>query len=120
MVHPIEVPQGGSMRPLLLVAALLASPAVFAQVPFEQGGGTQRFAVIVGSNAPVAERPGLRFSHRDARTFAQVLMDAGRFTKRDVALLLDPTPEQVLASLDSALLQARATGGKAMLVFYYS
>lgn len=98
------------MTRLLVLAALLAAPA-FAQ---------ERFAVIVGSNAPVQERPGLRFSHRDARQFAQVLMDVGRFTKRDVQLLLDPSPDQVLASLDSALVQARASGGKAMLVFYYS
>ena len=105
------------IRVTWFVALLLTVPA-FAQGAWEPG--PRRFAVIVGSNAPVAERPGLRFSHRDARAFAQVLIDVGRFTRRDVALLLDPTPEQVLASLDSALVQARSSGGKAMLVFYYS
>jgi hypothetical protein len=105
------------MKRLLTMAALFAAPA-FAAAPFEPA--TQRYAVVVGSNAPVQERPGLRFSHRDARSFAQVLLEAGRFTKRDVQLLLDPAPEQVLAALDSALVQARATGGKAMLLFYYS
>ncbi len=110
-------------RLVLLAALVVASWALRPGSALAQGAydrGPQRFAVIVGSNAPVAERPGLRFSHKDARAFAQVLMDVGRFTKRDVALLLDPTPEQVLASLDSALVQARAGGGKAMLVFYYS
>ncbi|MBK7860255.1 MAG: caspase family protein [Archangiaceae bacterium] len=101
----------------LFAITVLVSGAAFAQ-GFDQG--PTRFAVIVGSNAPVQERPGLRFSHRDARAFAQVLMDVGRFTKRDVQLLLDPAPEVVLAALDSALVQARAAGGKAMLVFYYS
>jgi len=109
------------MRPRVLVAAaaaLLAAVPASAQGTFEPP--PQRFAVIVGSNAPVQERPGLRFSHRDARAFAQVLIDVGRFTKRDVTLLLDPAPEQVLGALDSALVQARASGTKAMLVFYYS
>jgi hypothetical protein len=118
MVESLEIPQGGPMsRWAVAVLTLLALPA-FAQGAYEQA--PTRFAVIVGSNAPVQERPGLRFSHRDARAFAQVLMDVGRFTKRDVQLLLDPAPEQVLAALDSALVQARAAGGKAMLVFYYS
>jgi hypothetical protein len=105
-------------RSLLLVAGLFAASPVLAQGTYEPP--PQRFAVVVGSNAPVQDRPGLRFSHRDARAFAQVLIDVGRFTKRDVTLLLDPSPEQLLGALDSALVQARASGTKAMLVFYYS
>lgn len=107
------------MRRLWLALVLVAAPA-FAEPAVPQLQVTQRYAVIVGSNAGVQERPGLRFSHRDAKSFAQVLLDVGRFTKKDVALLLDPAPEQVLGALDGVIAQAKAAGGKTMLVFYYS
>lgn len=76
-----------------------------------------RLAVVVGSNSPVGDRPGLHFAHKDAQAFAQVLIEAGHFAKSDVAVLLDPTPADVLATLDQAL--ARSQGG-GLVVFYYS
>jgi hypothetical protein len=104
------------MRRVLSIAV-----ALVASLAFAQGEQAQRYAVVVGSNAPVQERPGLRYSHRDARAFAQVLLDVGRFDRRQVSLLLDPTPQDVLAALDAAISQARAQAqGRAMLVFYYS
>ena len=99
----------------MLVSAVLSATALTDDVR-----GMQRYAVVVGSNSGIDGRPGLRFSHRDARAFAQVLFDVGHFARSNVDLLFDPTPQTVLDLLDLALRRAREDGGRAMLVFYYS
>ncbi|MFT3842771.1 MAG: caspase family protein [Myxococcaceae bacterium] len=80
----------------------------------------RRLAVIVGSNTAVDGRPSLRYSHRDAKSIADVLTSAGRFDSADVAVLLDPKPDEVLKALDDKLTVAKAAGPKSLLVFYYS
>ena len=98
---------------------LLLSSTAFAQAPFP-APMPKRYAIVVGSNSKVEDRPGLRFSHKDARAFAQVLLEVGQFSKEDVSLLLDPSPEKVLEALDHSIAQSRQSGSKAMLLFYYS
>ncbi|MFP2926512.1 caspase domain-containing protein [Pyxidicoccus sp. 3LG] len=80
----------------------------------------RRVAVIVGANAAVHGRAALRYAHDDARRMADVLVQVGEFRAEDVALLLDPAPEGVLAALDRQLSRLRSTPGDTLLLFYYS
>lgn len=104
------------LRRTVLLVGLLGS---LAQAQ-DSSAGLRRIAVVVGSNSAVQSRPGLRFSHADARSMAQVFRDVGHFAPHDVTLLLDPTPADVLGALDAALDTAKGLSGKVMLVFYYS
>lgn len=79
-----------------------------------------KLAVVVGSKAGVANRPALKFAHADAQAFAAVLADTAGFKAGDVELLLEATPDAVLAALDRARARAREAPAEALLVFYYS
>jgi hypothetical protein len=76
--------------------------------------------VIVGSNSAIDGRSPLRFAHRDARSLADVLISSGGFATRDVKVLLDATPAEVLAALDAARTALAAQREEGLLVFYYS
>lgn len=78
----------------------------------------RRFAVVVGSNAPVLGRGPLRYAHADAKRLQRALVDLGGFAEQDLRLLLEPRPEEVLATLDALL--AKADGPEALLLFFYS
>jgi hypothetical protein len=93
---------------LLMSLLVLASPVA------------PRRAVLVGSNAAIEGRSPLRFAHLDARAIADVLMTSGGFTANEVVVLLDPTPEQVLAALDAARTALAAQRDEGLLVFYFS
>ncbi|MCU0687024.1 MAG: caspase family protein [Polyangiaceae bacterium] len=80
----------------------------------------RRVAVVVGANDPAPGRQPLRYAHTDAQLMADTLERVGRFAKQDVQLLLEPRPADVLAALDRAGREAQASGGEALLVFYYS
>lgn len=81
---------------------------------------TLRMAVVVGSNQAVEGRAALRYAHGDARDVAEVLQVTGHFAKDDVALLLDASPDQVLAAVSSAAARAKEVSRPALFVFYYS
>lgn len=76
-----------------------------------------RRAVLVGSNAAIEGRTPLHFAHRDAQNLADVLRTSGGFSASDVRVLLDASPDDVLAALALARAEAAADG---LLVFYYS
>jgi hypothetical protein len=78
----------------------------------------RRTAVIVGANAAAPGRKPLRYSEHDARALAGVLIELGGFAREDVHVLIDPEPNEVLATLDQAL--ARPGADASLLVFYYS
>jgi hypothetical protein len=79
-----------------------------------------RRAVLVGSNSAIEGRNPLHFAHSDARSLADVLTSSGGFTKKDVVVLLEATPAQVLAALDEARAALAGQGDEGLLVFYYS
>lgn len=97
----------------MILAALAALALTADAAPAER-----RIAVVVGSNRAVAGRAELRYAHDDAQAVADVLVDAGQFSRADVHVLLDPTPDAVLAALDDA--RALAAGPHTMVLFYYS
>lgn len=103
------------MSRLVLMCLLLAVWP--AQAASEEA---RRFAVIVGANAGALGRPALRYAHADAQAMADVLREVGRFAADDVQVLLDPRPEELLSTLDTALALAAVEGRGAMVLFYYS
>jgi hypothetical protein len=80
----------------------------------------RRVAVVVGSNAPAVGRSGLRYAHDDARNLADVLVQVGEFAPKDVRVLLDPEPAQLLSVMDAQLGALRGQPGETLLLFYYS
>jgi hypothetical protein len=80
----------------------------------------RRVAVVVGANGAAPGRRALRYAHNDARAVGRVLTELGGFAPRDVHVLLDPDPAEVLAALDTELARLRPADGEALLVFYYS
>lgn len=101
-----------SLRAALFAWALSTSIASAAE--------SHRVAVIVGSNRAAAGLQPLKYSHRDAQSIAEVLVEAGEFPRADVHVLLDPEPSAVLVAMDSALSRAKVHPGETMLLFYYS
>jgi len=99
----------------LVLAALTSSPA-----GAEGAVAMRRVAVVVGANAAAPGRKPLRFALSDARAVADVLRDRGGFAAADVRVLLEPTPEAVLAALDDALRAAGKVDVDTMVFFYYS
>lgn len=68
-------------------------PALAAAAPY---------AVVIGTDTPPPGRVALRYAASDARAVQDVLLDVGGFTPADVVLLVDPTPEEVLAAIAAA------------------
>jgi hypothetical protein len=97
---------------LCLLISLVALAAAAAK--------PQRIAVIVGANRGAVGRDSLRYSYRDAREIADVLVQVGEFEPQDVHVLDDPQPAEVLAMLDQHLSALAATPGESLLLFYYS
>lgn len=79
-----------------------------------------RVAVVVGANAAPAGRVTLRYAHDDARQVADVLTTVAGFSRKNVKVLLDPTPEALLAALDQELVSASKRSEQTLLFFYYS
>jgi len=98
------------MRWLCLALCLLATDAAAAR----------RMAVVVGANAAAPGRTQLRYAHVDAESVAQALVEVADFTAEEIDLLLDPTPEEVMAALDRRLAMLSGLREETMLLFYYS
>jgi len=99
----------------LIGAVLLVTRRASADLP-----RTRRVAVIVGANEPAPGRLPLRYAQSDAQLMADVLVRVGRFAKTDVQTLLEPHPADILAALDRAAQELKASGPDSLLVFYYS
>lgn len=97
----------------LCLACVLLSHVVFAAEP-------QRVAVVVGANLAPPGRMPLRYAHEDARRVAEVLIGMAGFSAQNVKVLLDPTPDELLAALDSELVAASKRSSETLLFFYYS
>ena len=95
-----------------MIATLVVTMLLSAEPP--------RRAVLVGSNSAIEGRTPLRFAHGDARSMADVLTTSGGFAQKDVVVLLDATPAEVLAALDDARTALAAQREEGLLVFYYS
>ena len=80
----------------------------------------RRVAIVVGANLAPPGRVPLRYAHEDARRVSEVLSAVGGFNARDIKLLLDPAPADLLAALDQELGAAGKRPGETLLFFYYS
>lgn len=103
------------MNQLLLLLLVVFSGNALAAEP-----SVRRVAVLVGANQSPPGRPQLQFSYRDAQSMADVLVAAGQFASNDVHVLLDPTPANVLSTLDEQLAVLGQSSEETLLVFYYS
>ena len=114
------------MTRVLALAALLAlapRPAVAAPPEPSATAPMRRVALVVGINDGGPERVKLRYAGSDAKALARVLGDLGGVDATDRVVLLEPTPEALLAGFTqiSARVQtARAAGERVQFVFYYS
>lgn len=80
----------------------------------------QRVAIVVGANAAPPGRVTLRYAHEDARHVAEVLTAVAGFASRNVKVLLDPAPDELLGALDQELALAGKRSDETLLFFYYS
>ncbi|MEN9580167.1 MAG: hypothetical protein RJA70_3176 [Pseudomonadota bacterium] len=80
----------------------------------------RKVAIVVGANRAPLGRAALRFAHGDAQRVAEVLTTVGGFSSRDVVLLFDPSPGELLRALDQALSSAGQRSNDTLLFFYYS
>ncbi|MEO0813385.1 MAG: caspase family protein, partial [Myxococcota bacterium] len=94
---------------LLAVVAIAPRPAL----------AFERFAVLVGSNAATADRPSLRYAHRDVRALRDTLVSVGGFEDHRVTELLEPSARAVLEALEGKLAEA-AQHSDGLVLFYYS
>jgi hypothetical protein len=104
-----------TLTAFFLGVALLVFPTLAAATP-----AMRRIAVVVGANTPPPGRPALRYAYDDARDLVSVLEQVGGFRAADVHLLLDPTPAELLTTLDGVAQALAVAEGEALVLFYYS
>jgi Caspase domain len=83
----------------------------------------RRFALIAGANDGGGSRITLRYATSDARAMAKVLTQLGGVDPRDVAVVEDPNPGQLMHALDlleDRLREAKAGPARIEVFFYYS
>jgi len=100
---------------LLLAAALLTPGAALA--------GTERFAVVVGSNAGGAGAGPLYFAELDAERVADVLEQLGGVPADHLTVLRSPTRagfDAAMERLGERVAEVKADGGHATVFFYFS
>jgi hypothetical protein len=59
------------------------------------------YAIVVGAEVPPPGRATLRYAASDARAVRDVLVEVGGHAEDEVLLLVDPTPDELLAALAS-------------------
>src|SRR6478735_4933359 len=90
----------GAASPLNRLLCVLALLCCLTLGRAARATEVRRVAVVVGANLAPPGRVRLRYAHDDARRVVEVLLTVGGFNARDVAQLLDPSPEQLLTTLD--------------------
>jgi hypothetical protein len=101
---------------VLLASLATAAPGARAKEP----AAGRRFAVVVGNNLGLPRSEPLRYAERDAERVAGLLEEIGGVGRENMTLLLGQGPDAVRAALDDAAARINASGGEAVLVFYYS
>lgn len=85
---------------------------------------TRKFAVVFGNNRGHDPEEALRYAHRDAAKFHQVLTELGGFSPDDTTLLLGADAPEVTAALDAVgkriVGPGDKTGDRSMLLIYFS
>jgi uncharacterized caspase-like protein len=80
----------------------------------------RRIAIVVGNNIGNANDVQLRYAHKDASTVAKVMTELGQVDRKDLFLLLEQTPKQLLVAVKEANRRIESDGRPAMLFIYYS
>jgi hypothetical protein len=81
------------------------------------------YALVIGVNKGGPGQKRLRYAHDDARRIKRVLAELGGVTAGNIALVLEPTREALLAALaraDKRLAAAKRAGKRPLFFFYYS
>jgi Caspase domain len=114
-------------RNTLTIAVFVAFHAMLVPMALLAAeSGPVRVAVVVGANGAPPGRRALRYSHDDARAFAQVLAQTGGFRPNDINVLLDAGPQALLDAVDAALARmgssdgTQPAGDNGLILFYYS
>jgi len=82
-----------------------------------------RFAVIIGANDGGPGKVKLQYAVSDAQSVAKVLVELGGVKKTDVSFLADPSPAQIVSSLNEMskkIIAAKPKYSRVEVVFYYS
>jgi len=112
-------------RQLLMVAlvGLVCLVCSSARRVDAQATSTRRFALVVGANNGGESRVTLRYAATDARSIARVMQQLGGLSDADHRVVLDPTRDELLGTLDQfapAIAQAHSAGQRVEFLFYYS
>ena len=102
-----------------VVVDVVVAPVEPARAPLL----TRRFAVVVGQNDGGRGRALLRHAERDARGFADVLLELGGVADDDVDVVGDAGVaglESALSVLQARTREARAGGSRVEAIVYYS
>ena len=105
------------MKPFALALLLAASS------PGAARAGSERYAVVAGSNAGVPGRPHLWFAEKDAERFEKALLELGDFAPGHTTVLRGGSGARfrdALAQVEEQVARARAAGEKPLLVVYFS
>jgi len=92
---------------------VLAEPAHAQQI--------HRFALIVGSNDGGSDRVTLRYAVSDAQRMAQVLIELGGFSRRNLIYLRDPSRQEFIQAFEQIsrrIRDFRGEGRKEFLIYY--
>ena len=103
------------------VALSFALMACATQVA--EPGNPTAYALVVSSSAGGNGQGALEYSQGDAERLAAVLVQLGRYPKKNVELLIDPTRAKLQATLGATIARLkahRARGEQSTLIFYYS
>ncbi|MDH4274197.1 MAG: caspase family protein [Gammaproteobacteria bacterium] len=105
----------------IIVAIIAAGTVVHATA--KESAVVNRHAIIAGANIGGKDRTALKYAQSDAKMVAAILTELGGVDASRSALLFEPTPEELLASIKNASRKLRAQASpqsRAEFVFYYS
>ena len=101
------------MLPLAAIVFILTPTSLPAPAPH-----VQRYALVIGANQGNVSDAPLRYATTDAAQMAQVLQKFGGFEPGDVAVLRNPTADQVRAAFNSVRLSGGERANSLFLVYY--
>jgi hypothetical protein len=98
---------------VLLRVVITVLVTAWCGVALAQG---RRVLLAIGSNVGIEGEPGLQYAERDAKQFAEVMMELGGVAQNDAHLLPTPTPGQVRSKLSE--LKAGLRKPDTLLVYF--